>query len=283
MQDTADGQCGPVALVTGAGRGIGRAVAEKLAAEGCRIVVNDLDPGPAQEVADGIVARGGRAVVCAGSVTGHDFPDRFVGAAVQAFGGVDIIVNNAGYTWNAYLGAMSDEQWDTLIEVHLTAPFRILRAAQPVIRAAVKAEQAAGVPVPCRKVVNVSSIVGTAGSASQANYSSAKAGLLGLTRTLAKEWGRYNVTVNAVAFGIITTRLTTAVGADSTTEVGGRPVTVGATESILSVLESGASAAPLGRAGTPEEAAGAVWLLCSPESSYVTGQVLECAGGLQSV
>ncbi|WP_181778782.1 SDR family NAD(P)-dependent oxidoreductase [Pseudonocardia pini] len=256
---------GRVALVTGAGRGIGRAAAEKLAAEGALLVVNDLDEGPAKETVEAIEAAGGTAVVCAGSVTEADLPERLVATAVDTYGGIDVVVNNAGIVRNSYLARMSDEHWSTVLDVHLTAPFRILRAAQPVLSAAARAEEAAGRPRH-RKVVNVSSIVGTAGSPSQANYASAKAGLLGLTRTLAKEWGRYRVNVNAVAFGIVDTRMTREGGAEA-----------------QEALRRGAAAAPLARAGTPEEAAGAVWMLCAPESDYVTGQVLLCGGGLTSV
>ncbi|WP_181778786.1 SDR family NAD(P)-dependent oxidoreductase [Pseudonocardia pini] len=266
-----------VALISGSGRGIGRAVAEKLAAEGARVVVNDLDEGPAKETVAAIEAAGGAAVACAGSVTEPDFGERFVQTAVDAFGGVDIVVNNAGYTWDTVIQKMSDEQWSAILDVHLTAPFRILRAAQPVISAAVKKERAAGVEIPCRKVVNISSIAGLDGNAGQVNYAAAKSGIVGLTKTLAKEWGRYNVTVNAVAFGVISTRLTVAADGGSTIDVAGNEITVGINPSVLAAAEQ---MIPLGRAGTPTEAAGAVYLLCTPESSYVTGQTLICSGGL---
>ena len=256
---------GRVAVVSGSGRGIGRAVAEKLAAEGAAVVVNDLDEAAAKDTVAAIEAAGGAAVACVGSVTEPDFGERFVQTAVDTFGGLDVVVNNAGIVRNAYLARMTDEQWSEVVDVHLTAAFRILRAAQPVLGAAAKAEAAAGVPR-SRRVVNVSSIVGTAGSPSQANYASAKSGLIGLTRTLAEEWGRYRVTVNAVAFGIIDTRMTREGGPEA-----------------QEVLRRGAAAAPLGRAGTVEEAAGAVWMLCAPEADYVTGQVLYCGGGLTSV
>src|SRR5882672_10281808 len=171
---------GRVALVTGSGRGIGREIALKLASEGAAVVVNDLDEAPAKETVAAIEEAGGRAVVCAGSVTAEGFAERFVQTAVQEFGGLDIIVNNAGYTWDSVIQKMTDEQWDAILDVHLKAPFRILRAAQPVIAAAVKAAKAAGEPIPCRKVVNISSLAGTGGNAGQANYSSAKAGVTGL-------------------------------------------------------------------------------------------------------
>ncbi|MEV5409994.1 SDR family oxidoreductase [Thermopolyspora sp. NPDC052614] len=268
---------GRTAIVSGSGRGIGRAIALKLAAEGANVVVNDLDDGPAKETVEAIRAGGGHAVACVGSVTDDDFAARFVGTAVEEFGGLHIIVNNAGYTWDTVIQKMTDEQWDAILDVHLKAPFRILRAAQPVISAAVKAERAAGEARITRKVVNISSVAGTAGNAGQVNYSSAKAGVIGLTKTLAKEWGRYDVTVNCVAFGLIRTRLTEApAGGGSTINVAGRDIAVGVNPDLLAQLEKGI---PLGRAGTPEEAAGSVYMLCSPESDYVSGQVIICGGG----
>jgi 3-oxoacyl-[acyl-carrier protein] reductase len=268
---------GRTALVTGSGRGIGQAIARKLAAEGARVVVNDLDADPAKETIAQIEAAGGEAVACLGDVLDDDFPQRFVDTAQQAYGGVDIIVNNAGYTWDNVVQKMSDEQWDTIVDLHLKAPFRILRAAQPVISAAVKKARAAGEPVHCRKVVNISSMAGTGGNVGQANYSAAKAGILGLTKTLAKEWGRYNVTVNAVAYGLIRTRLTEATAdSDAKIEVGGREIKVGLNPDLMATMER---SIPLGRAGTVEDAAGAVYLLCIPESDYISGQTLLCGGG----
>jgi 3-oxoacyl-[acyl-carrier protein] reductase len=268
---------GRVALVTGSGRGIGREIALKLASAGASVVVNDLDPDVAEQTSTDIAAAGGSAVTCAGSVTDSQFADRFIGTAVRSFGGLHIIVNNAGYTWDAVVQKMTDQQWDDILDVHLTAPFRILRAAQPVISAAVKAERAAGAPRITRKVVNVSSISGTGGNVGQVNYSSAKAGVTGLTRALSKEWGRYDVTVNCVAFGLIRTRLTDGpAGGDSIIDVAGRRIGVGVNADLLQQMER---TIPMGRAGTPTEAAGAVYLLCLPESDYVSGQVLICGGG----
>lgn len=269
---------GKVAIVSGSGRGIGREIALKLAAEGAAVVVNDLDAGPAKETVAAIEAAGGKAVECAGNVTEEGFAERFVQTAVDSFGGLDIIINNAGYTWDSVIQKMTDEQWDAILDVHLKAPFRILRAAQPVIAAAAKQAKAAGEPIPCRKVVNISSMAGTGGNAGQANYSSGKAGILGLTKTLAKEWGRYNVTVNAVAFGFIKTRLTEATAdGKSTIDVQGKEIKVGVNSNLLAAMEQ---MIPLGRAGTPSEAAGAVYLLCTPESNYVSGQTLICGGGI---
>jgi 3-oxoacyl-[acyl-carrier protein] reductase len=219
---------------------------------------------------------GGSAVAVSGSVAGKDFPERFVQAAVSTYGGVDIIVNNAGFTWDNVIQKMTDEQWDAILDVHLKAPFRILRAASEVIRAAAKKEAAAGTPV-YRKVVNISSVSGTNGNAGQANYSSAKAGIIGLTKAMAKEWGRYKVTVNAVAFGVIETRLTAVPahgGASITIE--GRDIPVGLNADAFKAFER---IIPLGRPGTVEEAAGAVYLFCIPESNYITGEVVTCGGG----
>lgn len=271
---------GKLALVTGSGRGIGRSIALKLAGEGARVVVNDLDEEAGAEVLQAIRAAGGEAEVCPGSVIAPDFAERFVGTAVDKFGGLDIIVNNAGYTWDAVIQKMTDEQWYAMIDVHLTAPFRILRAAQPVIRALAKAESDSGQRV-VRKIVNISSISGLFGIPGQANYSSAKAGVTGMTMTLAKEWGRLNTTVNCVAYGLIRTRLTVAAdGEGSMANIDGREIKVGVNVDLLAAMERGI---PLGRGGTPDEAAGAVYLFCIPESDYVSGQTLLCSGGLTGI
>ena len=270
---------GKVALITGSGRGIGRSIALKLASEGARIVVNDLDEAPAQEVVEAIRAAGGQAVACVGSVTAPDFAERFIGMAVTEFKGLHIIVNNAGYTWDNVVQKMTDEQWYSMMDVHLTAPFRILRAAQPVIRALTKQEKEAGKSV-VRKVVNISSVAGLFGNAGQTNYSTAKAGIMGMTQTLAKEWGRMNVTVNCVAYGFIKTRLTVSADSDATENIDGREIKVGVNPDLMAAMER---MIPLGRGGTPDEAAGAVYLLCIPESDYVSGQTLMCTGGLTGI
>lgn len=267
---------GKVALITGSGRGIGREIALKLASEGARVVVNDLDHEPAQQTVDEIRSSGGAAVACTGSVTETEFADRFVKTALDSFGGIDIIVNNAGYTWDNVVQKMSDEQWEAILSVHLTAPFRILRAASGFIREAAKKEIEAGTPVH-RKVVNISSTAGVYGNAGQINYAAAKAGVNGMTKAMAKEWGRYNVNVNSVAFGLIMTRLTESpADADASIDIEGKKIKVGVRPEILQMAEK---TIPLGRGGKPEEAAGAVYMLCIPESDYVSGQVLVCAGG----
>jgi 3-oxoacyl-[acyl-carrier protein] reductase len=268
---------GKVAIVTGSGRGIGAEIAIKLAADGAAVVVNDLDEQPAKETVAAIEHAGGAAVACPGNVMDAGFAAHFTQTAVDRFGGLDIIVNNAGYTWDSVIQKMTDEQWDAVIDVHLKAPFRILRAAQPIISGLVKRAAAGGEPIACRKVVNISSIAGLGGNAGQANYAAAKAGITGLTKTLAKEWGRYNVTVNTVAFGLIKTRLTQAAAdGQASIDIQGREIKVGVNPNLLATMEQ---LIPLGRAGTTAEAAGAVYLLCIPESDYVSAQTLVCGGG----
>jgi 3-oxoacyl-[acyl-carrier protein] reductase len=269
---------GKVAIVTGSGRGIGREVALRLARDGAAVVVNDLDDEPAQETVALVEKLGRRAVACNGSVTAPDFGDRIVGTAVRQLGGLHIVVNNAGYTWDNVIQKMTDEQWHAILDVHLTAPFRILRAFANYLRPAVEAERSAGQRI-VRKVVNVSSTSGTNGNAGQVNYSAGKAAIIGVTKTLAKEWGRYDVTVNCVAFGYIQTRLTQplAEGEAGTIEVEGRKVRVGVQGARIAALSQ---MIPLGRGGTPAEAAGAIFLFCTPDSDYVSGQTLLVTGGL---
>ena len=261
---------GKVALVTGSGRGIGRALVLKLASHGARVVVNDLDESATAETVGAITAAGGTAIGCAGSVTDPAFASRFVGAAINTWRGLDIIVNNAGYTWDSVIQKMTDEQFDAMMDVHVKAPFRILRAAAEPIRTMAKQEAARGQEV-FRKVVNIASVAGINGNAGQINYSSAKAALVGMTKTLCKEWGRYKVNVNCVAFGFIRTQMTQPISGAGERKVGVQP-------EYLEKLER--ELIPLGRLGTPEEAAGAVYLLCTPESNYITGQVVTVGGGL---
>jgi len=199
---------GKIAIITGSGRGIGRAAAELFARNGARVVLSDLDPEPLEQAVGAISEAGGEALALQGDVTDRDFPDLLVKATLEKFRGIDIIVNNAGYTWDAVIHKMSDEQWEAILAVHLTAPFRIIRAASPFLRETARREKAERGEAHARKVVNISSTSGTRGNAGQANYSSGKAGVIGLTKTLAKEWGQFNIQVNAVAFGRIDTRLT---------------------------------------------------------------------------
>jgi 3-oxoacyl-[acyl-carrier protein] reductase len=270
---------GKVAYITGSGRGIGRALALKLAGDGASVVVSDLDEAPAEETAKAIRDAGGKAVTCIGNITAPDFGDRFIKTGLDAFGGVDIIVNNAGYTLDGVIQKMTDEQFQTMLDVHVVAPFRILRAAAEPIRLFAKKEAAEGREV-FRKVVNVSSMSGTNGNAGQVNYSSAKAALVGMTKTMSKEWGRFKVNVNCVAFGFIDTRLTKPFDDPaSKIVIEGKEVQAGVPGAALSALPM---MVPLGRAGTTEEAAGGIYLLCIPESNYISGQVLLVGGGIST-
>jgi 3-oxoacyl-[acyl-carrier protein] reductase len=267
---------GKVALVTGAGRGIGLALVRRLAAEGASVLVNDLDAEEAEAAARSLREIGAKAAAHPGSVTQADFPRGFITAAIERFGDIHILVNNAGYIWNAPLHKISDEQWDAIQEVHLRAPFRILRELRGFLDARVAEERKAGMVVH-RKVVNVSSVSATGGAAGQANYAAAKSGLHGLTRSLAKEWGPLAVNVNAVAFGYIETRLTQEISGETVVMIEGRARRVGLTRPIIEAMKQRIA---LGRTGSPDEAAGGIMLFCLPESDYVTGQILEVSGGL---
>ena len=263
---------GKAAIVTGSARGIGRATAELLSEHGARVLINDLDGDVAEQAASEIQ---GDTTVFAGDLTKPGVPDELVKKALDDFGQLDIIVNNAGYTWDGVVHKMSDEQFQAMLEIHTVVPFRVARAAAPFLRDAAKKEREAGEEV-FRKIVNVSSISGTFGNAGQANYSAAKAGLVGLTKTLAKEWGQFKINVNAVAFGFVETRLTAAKENAETIERGGEAIQLGIPEQMRAMA---AAIIPLGRAATPEEAAGGIFLLCTPWANYVHGQVLHITGG----
>ena len=268
--------CCKTALVTGAGRGIGRTIAGKLAAAGAKVMVNDLDEAALCETEENLRKSGYKVDHATGDLTDPATPDKLVQATLETFGSVDIIVNNAGYSWDGVIQKTTDEQFLAMLEIHLMTPFRILRAASSYIRETSKAETAAGKRVMC-KVVNITSIAGTDGNPGQVGYSSGKAGVIGLTKTLAKEWGRYNVNVNAVGFGLINTRLTQPLtSGEAHMEMHDHEIKLGVQPAML---ESVKHACPLGRLGTPEEAAGAVLFFCSPLSDYVTGEVLICGGG----
>jgi len=267
---------GRTALVTGSARGIGRAIATSLLASGANVMLNDLDAAQLEQTSAEL-GQPARIRHIAADLTHSESPATVVEATLSAFGSIDIIVNNAGYTWDTVIQKMTDQQFQAMLDIHLVAPFRILRAASEYIRSAAKSEAATGRLV-MRKVVNITSIAGTDGNPGQAAYSSAKAGVIGLTKTLAKEWGRYNVNVNAVGFGLIETRLVQpASAANSTLNVQGNAIKIGVPQQALEHL---IATCPLGRLGTPEEAANAVLFFCSPLSDYVTGEVLICGGGL---
>jgi len=266
-----------VAIITGSGRGIGAAAAQLFAQHGAKVVVTDIDAAPTNETASAISAQGGMALAVPADVTDSGDIEELIGQTVSAFGGIDILVNNAGYTWDGMAHKMSDEQWDAIIAVHLTAPFKIIRAAVPYMREAAKQEQAAGGTAKVRKIINVSSTTGTRGNVGQANYAAGKAGIIGLTRTLAKEWGPFNIQVNAVAFGFIDTRLTQPDEKGDFTERQGKRVKLGIPDQMRQMAFM---MIPAGRAGTPEEAAGPLLFFASDLSNYVSGQVLEVTGGL---
>ena len=261
-----------VAIVTGSARGIGRATAELLSSQGAKVLVNDLDADEAEQTASEI---DGETVVHGGDLTKDGAADALVKTAIDAWGKLDIVVNNAGYTIDGVVHKMSDDEFQRMLDIHTIVPFRVLRAAAPHLREPAKQERDAGVEV-FRKVVNVSSVSGTMGNAGQANYSSGKAGVVGLTKTLAKEWGQFKINVNAVAFGYIETRLTASKNADNVMEIDGETVQLGIPDQLRGMA---AMLIPLGRPGTPEEAAGGVFFLCSPWSNYVHGQVLNITGG----
>jgi 3-oxoacyl-[acyl-carrier protein] reductase len=267
---------GKTALVTGAGRGIGRAIAKRLVNAGAQVMINDLDEAMLLD-SEAALGHLGRLSHVTADLTDPSVPQRIVEATIAEFDSIDIIVNNAGYSWDNVIQKTTDEQFQAMLEIHLLTPFRILRAASAYIRETAKKEIANGRQV-MRKVVNITSIAGTDGNPGQVGYSSGKAGIIGLTKTLAKEWGRYNVNVNAVGFGLIGTRLVQPLtDATAKLEMHGHQIRLGVQPSLLDSVKT---ACPLGRLGTPEEAAGAVLFFCSPLSDYVTGEVLICGGGL---
>jgi len=264
---------GKSAIVTGSARGIGRATAELLSEQGAQVLINDLDGDVAEQASSEIA---GETAVYAGDLTKPGAADELVAKAIDAFGQIDIIVNNAGYTVDAPVHKMSDDQFQKMLDIHTIVPFRVIRAAAPHLREPAKQEREEGKEV-FRKIVNVSSTSGTFGNAGQANYSAAKAGVVGLTKTVAKEWGQFKVNVNAVAFGFIDTRLTQAKVDENTMEVGGEQIQLGIPEQMRQMASM---LIPLGRPATPEEAAGGVFFLCTPWSNYVHGQTLHITGGL---
>ncbi len=261
-----------VAIVTGSARGIGRATAELLSEHGAKVLINDLDGDVAEQTASEIE---GETIVHAGDLTQEGAPDALVQAAIDAWGKLDIIVNNAGYTIDAPIHKMSDDAFQRMLDIHTVVPFRVIRAAAPHLREPAKLERERGEEV-FRKIVNVSSISGTMGNAGQANYAAGKAAIVGMTKTLAKEWGQFKINVNAVAFGHIETRLTASKEASNVMEIGGQTVQLGIPDQMRQMAPM---MIPLGRPGTPREAAGGVFFLCSPWSNFVHGQVLNITGG----
>jgi 3-oxoacyl-[acyl-carrier protein] reductase len=266
------------AIVTGAGRGIGLAIAQNLAAADASVLLVDIDESTLESAKKMLSHSAGKIATLTGDLTAPGFAETAMEKLVQSFGSVDIVVNNAGYTWDNVIQKTTDEQFQAMLDIHVVAPFRILRAASSWIRDRAKKESEAGNRV-TRKIVNITSISGLDGNPGQAGYGSGKAAVVGLTKTLAKEWGRYNVTVNAVGFGLIDTRLIKPLDdAETNIAIGERQVHVGMQ---AQVREQATRMIPLGRLGTPEDAANAVFFFCSPLSDYVTGEVLVCSGGIR--
>jgi 3-oxoacyl-[acyl-carrier protein] reductase len=263
---------GKAAIITGSARGIGRATAELFVQEGAKVLINDIDGDIAQQAADEI---DGETAVFSGDLTEPGAPDKLVEAAIDAFGSVDCVVNNAGYTWDGVVHRMTDEQFQAMLDIHTVVPFRVIRALAPQWREAAKAEQAEGREV-FRKIVNISSVSGTMGNAGQANYASAKAGVTGLTKAVAKEWGQFKINCNAIAFGFVETRLTAAKENAGEIEREGEKIELGIPEQMR---QMGKMMIPLGRAAEPPEAAGPVLLLCSDYANYIHGQVINVTGG----
>ncbi|TKX26311.1 enoyl-(acyl carrier protein) reductase-like protein 1 [Elsinoe australis] len=267
---------GQVAIITGSGQGIGAEAARLFANEGAKVVVSDIDKGKADSVAKQINENGGSALAVPGDMLDDAYLKELIKKTAEFGNGkIHIIVNNAGFTWDGVIHKMTDKQWDTIIALHGTAPFKLVREAAPYFR--VKD----GEP---RNIINISSTSGLHGNAGQANYALGKAGVTGLTKTIAKEWGpAFGVRANTIAFGHIMTRLTAAKeeGAFVTTP-DGQKVALGIPQAQKAAREGGQTAfkdIPLGRAGTATEAASSILAVVSPLFSYVSGQTISVTGG----
>ena len=265
---------GKTAIVTGGGRGIGKAIVQRLVASGANVLACDLDQDSLQEMRASVSNRSRIAVLC-GDLMQPEVPQQIVDSTLQQFGAIDIVVNCAGFSWDSVIQKTTDEQFLAMLNIHVMAPFRLLRAASSYLRETAKREVATGHRM-MRKVVNITSISATDGNAGQVSYAAGKAGVIGVTKALAKEWGRYNINVNAVGFGLIQTRMTEPLKSVEQPNMGGKEIPMGMQPAML---ESMVTECPLGRMGTPQEAAGAVLFFCSPLSDYVTGEVLICGGG----
>jgi len=264
---------GKVAIVTGSGRGIGRATATHLAHAGAHVVINDIDDGPAQEAAEEVRRSGSEAAVVLGSVAKPETAQALVEAAVTAWGRLDVLVNNAGITRDAMLQRMTDEQFTLVLDVIVRGSFNCIRAAAPYLRDAGKNDLKAGRRVH-RKIVNVSSIAGIHGAVGNVNYATAKAAVVGMTKAVAREWAPFMINCNAVAPGIIDTRMTAARADSKDAAALGIPAEV--REQIIKKI-------PIGRIGTPEDVANAILFFASPASDFITGEVLEIHGGLEFI
>ncbi|CAO3606691.1 unnamed protein product [Mucor hiemalis] len=262
---------GEVAIITGSGQGIGKSCAEIFAREGALVVVTDIDAAKSDQVAADINAAGLKAISIPGDILDPAFPERLIEETVKTFGKVNHIVNNAGFTFDGMLHKITDKQWDLMLAVHNTAPFKIIRAAAKYLRKK-DGEN--------KSIVNISSTSGLHGNVGQANYATAKAGIVGLTKTIAKEWGMFGVRCNTVAFGWVDTRLTRAKESGASIEVDGQKVALGIPTGNKAAAKINPYAdIPLGRAGNADEVAGSVLSLCTPLTSYVTGHTLEVTGG----
>jgi 3-oxoacyl-[acyl-carrier protein] reductase len=240
-----------VAVVTGASRGIGRAIAEELAAEGARVVVNfHANAAAAEEVVSGIAGRGGTAMAVQGDVSDFAAADALIKAAIEAYGAIDILVNNAGTTRDTLLLSMKEDEWDVVMTTNLKSVFNTCKA---VTRPMVRRKQGG-------RIINISSVSGIVGQPGQANYAASKAGIIGFSKSLAKELGSRNITVNVVAPGFVTTDLTSGLSED--------------------LVKQTLAFTPLGRWGEAREIAHAVVFLASDRASYITGAVLQVDGGI---
>jgi len=242
-----------------------------------KIVINDLEKKTAKSVVKEITDNGGQASSCVGSVTEEGFAEKYIARAIDTFGTPDILVNNAGYTWDSMIHKSTDEQFDAMYRIHLKAPFQLNRAFTRIIAPIAKQEVEAGKSVN-RKIINISSVSGEYGNIGQVNYSSMKSALGGMTKTLSKELGRHNITVNCVAFGFINTRLTEPTDEKKTINMEGQEIAIGMPKKIHANISR---AIPLGHAGSVEEAANGVYLFCLPESDYISGQTLVVGGGVR--
>lgn len=265
---------GQVAIITGSGQGIGGEAARLFANEGAKVIVSDIDSKKAEDMAAKINGSGGSALAVPGDVLDDDYLKDLVQKAADFGGGkITIIVNNAGFTWDGVIHKITDKQWDTILALHATAPFKLIRAAAPYFR--VKD----GVP---RNIINIASVSGTHGNAGQANYATAKAGTTGLTKAIAKEWGpQFGVRCNTIAFGSVETRLTAGkeLGSFITTKDGTK-VALGIPQKQLDARkEQGFTDIPLRRKASATEAASSILAVASPLLSYLSGQTIELTGG----
>ena len=266
---------GKTCIVTGAGRGIGRATALLFAQEGGKVAVVELDAEPANEAVAEIKKMGGEAIAVIGDLMAPGMPDKVVQATVDAFGpNIDVIVNVAGFPWDNFIHKLTDQQFDAMMNIHVKVPMQIIRAASPYMRDNAKKEKEAGKAV-YRKIINISSIAGTDGNPGQSGYSAGKAGIIGLTKTLSREWAGFNINVNCIALGGIQTRMSNEWGSESV-EREGQKIPIGTPSANLAAAKT---IIPMGRLGTVDEAAGAILFFASSLSDYVSGQVLKVAGG----